>query len=101
MSSSVTKFSDSFPGFCHLFPVFATFTEIAKMPEPQQSSWADEIEEGDISSLPAPSEKYIGDSEKIVTTWSFNDDGKKVKKVSTYKIEKKTVSKVRKAPETF
>lgn len=63
------------------------------MPEPQQSSWADEIEEGDISSLPAPSEKYIGDSEKIVTTWSFNDDGKKVKKVSTYKIEKKTVSK--------
>ena len=77
------------------------FPKIAKMPEPQQSSWADEIEEGDISSLPAPSEKYIGDSEKIVTTWSFNDDGKKVKKVSTYKIEKKTVSKVRKAPETF
>ena len=64
------------------------------MPEPQQSSWADDIEEGDISSLPAPSEKYIGDSEKIVTTWSFNEDGKRVKKVSTYKIEKKVVSKV-------
>ena len=30
-----------------------------------------------------------------MTTWSFNDDGKKVKKVSTYKIEKKVVSKVR------
>ncbi len=63
------------------------------MPEPQQSSWADEIEEGDISSLPAASEKMVSDTEKILTTWSFNDEGKKVKTVRTYRIEKKIVSK--------
>jgi translation initiation factor 3 subunit G len=57
-----------------------------------QSSWADEIEEGDISTLPAPFEKISG-NEKTITQYAFNEDGKKVKIVRTYKIEKKLVSK--------
>lgn len=63
------------------------------MPEPEipQSSWADEIEEGDAE-LPPPSEKVQGDN-KIVTAYQFNEDGKKVRVVRTYKIEKKLVSK--------
>jgi len=65
---------------------------IEKMPEPVGSSWADEIEEGDSSSLPPPSEKIKGDN-KIVTEYMFNEDGKKVKVVRTYKIEKKMVPK--------
>ncbi len=65
----------------------------SRMPEPDipQSSWADEIEEGD-SELPPPSEKVVGDN-KIVTQYQFDDNGKKVKVVRTYKIEKKLVSK--------
>ena len=62
------------------------------MPEPVGSSWADEIEEGDSSTLPAPSEKVKGDT-KIVTEYIFNEDGKKVKVVRTYKIERKMVPK--------
>ena len=62
------------------------------MPEPVQSSWADEIEEGDSSTLPAPSEKVKGDS-KVVTEYIFNEDGKKVKVVRTYKILSKMVPK--------
>ena len=62
------------------------------MPEPVGSSWADEIEEGDSSTLPAPSEKVKGDT-KIVTEYMFNEDGKKVKVVRTYKIERKMVPK--------
>ena len=62
------------------------------MPEPAVSSWADEIEEGDSSTLPPPSEKIKGDT-KVVTEYMFNDDNKKVKVVRTYKIEKKMVPK--------
>jgi len=62
------------------------------MPEPVGSSWADEIEEGDSSTLPPPSEKVKGDT-KIVTEYMFNEDGKKVKVVRTYKIERKMVPK--------
>jgi len=61
------------------------------MPEPI-SSWADEIEEGDATVLPASSEKIKGDI-KTVTDYMFNEDGKKVKVVRTYKIEKKLVPK--------
>ncbi len=72
-----------------------TFTEDVDMPEPEtkvpQSSWADEIEEGDTE-LPPTSERIVGDI-KIVTAWAYNDDGKKVKHVRTYKVEKKLVSK--------
>jgi len=62
------------------------------MPEPPQSSWADEIEEGDASTLPAPTEKVKGDT-KVVTEYIFNEDGKKVKVMRTYKIERKMVPK--------
>ena len=62
------------------------------MPEPVGSSWADEIEEGDSSTLPPPSKKVKGDT-KIVTEYMFNEDGKKVKVVRTYEIERKMVPK--------
>jgi len=62
------------------------------MPEPIGSSWADEIEEGDTSTLPPISEKISGNS-KIVTSFHFNDEKKKVKTVSTYRIDKKLVSR--------
>jgi len=63
------------------------------MPEPVGSSWADEIEEGDTTTLPPSSEKIKGDT-KIVTEYMFNEDNKKVKVVRTYKIERKMVPKV-------
>jgi len=63
------------------------------MPEPVGSSWADEIEEGDTSTLPQSSEKIKGDI-KMVTDYSFNEDGKKVKTVRHYKIERKMVPKI-------
>jgi len=63
------------------------------MPEPVGSSWADEIEEGDTTTLPPSSEKVKGDT-KIVTDYMFNEDGKKVKVVRTYKIERKMVPKI-------
>lgn len=64
------------------------------MPEPDDkvTSWADEIEEGDTSSLPPPSEKISGNV-KTTTEYNLNEDGKKVKIVREYKIEKKLVSK--------
>ena len=71
-----------------------TTPALNKMPEPgdlPQSSWADEIEEGD-SELPPPSEKVVGNN-KIVTQYQFDEHGKKIKVVRTYKIEKKMVSK--------
>lgn len=63
------------------------------MPEPVASSWADEIEEGDTSTLPPSSEKIKGDT-KVVTDYSFNEDGKKVKTVRQYKVERKMVPKI-------
>jgi len=63
------------------------------MPEPVASSWADEIEEGDTSTLPPSSEKIKGDT-KVVTDYSFNEEGKKVKTVRTYKVERKMVPKI-------
>jgi len=63
------------------------------MPEPVGSSWADEIEEGDTTTLPPPSEKIKGDT-KVVTEYMFNEDNKKVKVVRTYKIERKMVPKI-------
>jgi len=67
--------------------------ESFEMPEPVGSSWADEIEEGDTTTLPPSSEKVKGDT-KIVTDYMFNEDGKKVKVVRTYKIERKMVPKI-------
>jgi len=58
------------------------------MPEMITSSWADEIEEDDLSTLPAPTEKVVGDT-KILTEYTMNDDGKKIKTVRTFKVVKK------------
>jgi len=57
-----------------------------------QSSWADEIEEGDSTTLPMPSEIVQG-NKKITTEYSINDDGKKTKIVRTFEIVKKRVPK--------
>jgi len=57
-----------------------------------QSSWADEIEEGDSTTLPLPSETLQG-NKKITTEYSTNEDGKKVKIVRTFEIIKKQVPK--------
>ena len=45
-----------------------------------------------MTSLPPAQETIDGDT-KVITTFSFNDDGKKVKTIRTYKMEKKLVSK--------
>jgi len=59
----------------------------------EMSSWADEIDETDTSLiLPPPSEKWVG-NQKITTEYSHNDEGKKVRIIRTFKIEKKLVSK--------
>lgn len=56
-----------------------------------KSSWADEVElEG--GDLPPPTE-VKENGYKIVTEYKYNEDGKKVKIVRTYKIEKRIVSK--------
>merc|ERR1712154_490790 len=58
-----------------------------------QSSWADEIEEGDSNvALPTPSETVQG-NKKITTEYSINDDGKKQKIVRTFEIITKRVPK--------
>ena len=56
-----------------------------------QSSWADEIEEGDVNSLPMPTEIIKG-NKKIITEYT-EEDGKKVKKVRTFERMKKQVPK--------
>lgn len=55
-----------------------------------QSSWADEIEDGDTNTLPMPTEKLV-DNKKFTTEYAINDDGKKVKIVRTFEIIKKQV----------
>lgn len=61
--------------------------------EPIKTSWADEVEANDgEESLPAPVEKLDGNI-KTVTEYSYNDDKKKVKIVSHYRIEKHRVNK--------
>jgi translation initiation factor 3 subunit G len=62
------------------------------MPEMIVSSWADEIEEDDFATLPAPTERVVGDT-KILTEYTINADGKKTKIVRTFKVVKKMVPK--------
>jgi translation initiation factor 3 subunit G len=58
-----------------------------------KSSWADEVEEeGTVSTLPPPTEE-IQNGFKIITEYKYNDDGKKIKVVRTFKIEHMIVSK--------
>lgn len=66
----------------------------AAMPSADEvkSSWADEVEEVEGGNLPPPVEKNDG-STKTITEYTLNDDGKKVKIVSHYKIEKHRVAR--------
>uniref|UniRef100_A0A646QDX4 Eukaryotic translation initiation factor 3 subunit G n=1 Tax=Hemiscolopendra marginata TaxID=943146 RepID=A0A646QDX4_9MYRI len=59
--------------------------------EIKTTSWADQVEEGE-DSLPLPTE-IIDNGIKTITEYKINDDGKKVKVVRQYKIEKRTVSR--------
>uniref|UniRef100_A0A1B6DAN9 Eukaryotic translation initiation factor 3 subunit G n=1 Tax=Clastoptera arizonana TaxID=38151 RepID=A0A1B6DAN9_9HEMI len=56
-----------------------------------KSSWADEVDD-EGPELPPPSTVTDGDL-KVVTEYSINKSGKKVKTIRTYKIEKRLVSK--------
>ena len=71
---------------------FSTEFKQAIMGTQVQSSWADEIEDGDTNTLPLPSEKIV-DNKKYTTEYSINDDGKKIKIVRTFEIIKKQVPK--------
>lgn len=59
--------------------------------EQKPISWADQVEQGEADLQPA-GEVIVGDK-KIVTEYKLNDEGKKVKSVRYYKIERKMVSK--------
>ncbi|KAJ7377415.1 Eukaryotic translation initiation factor 3 subunit G [Desmophyllum pertusum] len=58
----------------------------------EKPSWADLVEEGEEDHIPPISEVLNGDT-KIVTEFKRNEDGKLLKIVRTFKIEKKQVSK--------
>lgn len=63
---------------------------------PAVSSWADEVEEVEEKVaprivLPPPVEKSDGNT-KTITEYTLNDDGKKVKVISHYRIEKHQVA---------
>ncbi|XP_068205130.1 eukaryotic translation initiation factor 3 subunit G-like isoform X2 [Palaemon carinicauda] len=60
--------------------------------EEVKSSWADEVEEVEGGSLPAPVEKSDKNS-KTITEYAFNEEGKKIKIVSNYRIEKVRVAR--------
>ena len=60
------------------------------------TSWADrvELEEQTEGDLPPPSEHFDErKGVKTVTEYKFNEDGKKVKVIRTFKIEKRKVAK--------
>jgi len=78
-------------GFWREKIVFHFISKIA-MSTAVQSSWADEIEEGDANTLPLPTEKVQG-NKKIITEYAINEDGKKVKIVRTFERIKKQVPK--------
>ncbi|EDW67523.1 eukaryotic translation initiation factor 3 subunit G-2 [Drosophila novamexicana] len=56
------------------------------------TSWADEVEADYVDGLP-PSKEYVDGDYKHVTEYKFNDEGKKIKVVRSFKIEKKIVSR--------
>lgn len=56
------------------------------------TSWADEVEADYVDGLP-PSKEYMEGDYKHVTEYKFNEEGKKIKVVRTFKIEKKIVSR--------
>ncbi|XP_068157033.1 eukaryotic translation initiation factor 3 subunit G-2 [Drosophila tropicalis] len=60
--------------------------------KPIKTSWADEVEADYVDGLP-PAKEYIEGEYKYVTEYKYNDDGKKIKVVRTFKIKKQVVSK--------
>jgi len=60
--------------------------------EEVKSSWADEVEEVEGGSLPAPVEKSDKNSKTIIE-YAFNEENKKIKITSSYRIEKVRVAR--------
>lgn len=60
--------------------------------EEVKSSWADEVEEVEGGTLPATVEKSDKNS-KTITEYSFNEDGKKIRVTSHFRIEKVRVAR--------
>ncbi|XP_034666293.1 eukaryotic translation initiation factor 3 subunit G-2-like [Drosophila subobscura] len=58
-----------------------------------KTSWADEVAADYVDGLP-PTKVHTDGNFKYVTEYKFNEEGKKVKVVRTYKIQKQTVPKV-------
>jgi len=76
--------------------------------ESKPISWADQVEQGeadvDLKADLQPAGEVISGDKKVITEYKHNDEGKKVKIVRYYKIERKMVSKsiaVRKAWKKF
>ncbi|XP_041481203.1 eukaryotic translation initiation factor 3 subunit G-like [Lytechinus variegatus] len=55
-------------------------------------SWADQVEEGDLRSIPPPEELFEGDFKKLIE-YKRDEDGKLIKITRTFKIEKRKASK--------
>ncbi|XP_069122299.1 eukaryotic translation initiation factor 3 subunit G-like [Argopecten irradians] len=62
--------------------------------EPKSFSWAEQVEQGEDGALP-PSSEDIDEAKgiKIITDFKYNDEGKMVKMVKTFKIEHRRVPK--------
>lgn len=57
-------------------------------------SWAEQVEQGEDDALPPPHEDYDDVKKlKTVTEYKYNDEGKKVRVVKTYRIDNIKVSK--------
>ncbi|KAK3586384.1 hypothetical protein CHS0354_000912 [Potamilus streckersoni] len=57
-------------------------------------SWAEQVEKGDDRSLPPSSEDFDEENAiKTITEYKYNDDGKVVKVVKIYKVEKRKAAK--------
>lgn len=62
--------------------------------EPKGFSWAEQVEQGEDGALP-PSTETIDENKgiKVVTEYKYNEEGKQVKVIKTYKIERRRVPK--------
>ncbi|XP_052220917.1 eukaryotic translation initiation factor 3 subunit G-like [Dreissena polymorpha] len=57
-------------------------------------SWAEQVEAGEDGSLPPATEDFDDHNNlKTITEYKYNDDGKMVKVVKTYKVERRRVPK--------
>ncbi|XP_045200992.2 eukaryotic translation initiation factor 3 subunit G-like [Mercenaria mercenaria] len=62
--------------------------------ETKPISWAEQVEAGEDGSLPPATEDFDEqNSIKTITEYKYNDDGKMVKVVKTYKVEKRKAAK--------